>query len=170
MFLQRLKVELAGRAPEDIESIIQDYEAYFHEAEQKGLPEEEVIRQLGMPQDIVDNIRKNEHHQPGPTVIKAILLIFFNLAIMLPLFATGIALFMGLVVTVIVCIMSPLFSMMDLLMGYGERFNFFLSLLLSGVGLLLSPYGINIFKKIPPFVNRYYKWNLKILRGERDAS
>jgi len=170
MFLQRLKMELAGRAPEEIESIIQDYEAYFHEAEQKGLPEEEVIRQLGTPQDIVDNIRKNEHHQPGQVVIKVILLIFFNIAIMLPLFATGIAFLVALVVTVFAGIISPLFSMIDLLRGYGERFDFFLSLLFSGVGLLFYPSCISMFKKVPPLVNRYYKWNLKIVRGEHDAS
>lgn len=41
MFLQRLKIALAGRVPEEIEPIIQDYEAYFNKAKQNGLSEEE---------------------------------------------------------------------------------------------------------------------------------
>lgn len=97
-----------------------------------------IICQLETPQEIVHNIQKNEHRQSDRVVIKAILLILLNLFIMAGLFATGVGLLVALFSTVIIAITSPLFVIIDFLVGNGERLTSFFTFTFGSRITLLS--------------------------------
>ncbi|WP_191126224.1 DUF1700 domain-containing protein [Cerasibacillus terrae] len=174
LFLKQLQLELRGLDPNEIEEIIQDYDDYFIETKENGFSEEATIKQLGNPHEIAQNIQNNYHHSSSNetttnslrNVIVGFALIFFNL-----IFVLGPALgifgaLIGITFALGVSVISPVITLLKMILGTGHWFEFFFSLILSGIGILLLPLLLQFIQNLPTLIKRYIDWNVRVGRGE----
>ncbi|MGY0693413.1 DUF1700 domain-containing protein [Virgibacillus sp. FSP13] len=171
LFLAQLRIQLRGIPSEEIESILQDYEGYFDEAKANGISEEEASKNLGNPHELAKELRQPYHQASEPSnslrnVIVTIALVFFNLIVVLGPLMGVIGLFFGLVVMTAAFIFSPLLSFVSMVVGNGYLFEFFIALILAGVGLFIFPSLLKLYKASYHYFNKYVQWNLRMMRGE----
>ncbi|WP_158701600.1 DUF1700 domain-containing protein [Lentibacillus sp. Marseille-P4043] len=176
LFLTQLRIQLRGIPSEEIDSILKDYEGYFDEAEANGISEEEASQNLGNPHELAKELKANHQGQPyqqvsgSPNslhnVIVTIALVFFNLIIVLGPLIGIIGLFFGLAVMTAAFIISPLLTIVSMVAGNGYLFEFFLALILAGVGLFIFPSLLKLYKASYHYFSKYVQWNLRMMRGE----
>lgn len=174
LFIKQLQIQLRGLPSEEIAEVIEDYEDYFREAQASGLSEEEITQRLGNPHDIAKDIKTSYYHQSPQrdsnasqmrNVIIFIGLVFFNLTIVLGPALGVIGSFFGLFVTGGVFVISPLLVIVSILLGNGHLFEFFLSLIFAGIGLLLLPLLLKLARAGSQLINRYIQWNVRLVKG-----
>lgn len=175
LFLKQLSIQLKGLPEEDIEEIIEDYASYFSEARKNGLTEEETVKNLGHPLDIVKEIkasRKQEFSarpagisQPRSLIV-AFGLIFFNLIVVLGPVIGVIGGFFGIFVSCVAFIISPLLTIGSIIFLDGHLFDFFFSIVLCGIGILVLPYLGSFARKGKDVLQKYIEWNVNVVKGE----
>lgn len=171
-FLAELRIHLHGLQREEINQVVADYEQYFDIKLKEGMAEREIVRQLRDPKVIASEIKGGHvksNHKDGDGVRQILIgigLVFFNLVFILGPVLGVIGLIFGLFVAAISFVFSPIAIVFKLLLGSGHVFEFFISLVLAGIGLLLFPLlirGTGFFFKM---LEKYANWNMKLLRGE----
>lgn len=176
LFLKQLRLQLRGMPTDEIEVIIQDYEDYFFEAMKNGLSEEAVVKQLGQPKEIANNIRATNRGKmnkslaaspaPARSTIIMVALIIFNIVVVLgPVIGVCAFIFAMIIAGGAFCI-SPLLAIWKLVFQSGHLFEFFISLILAGIGMLILPFFINLAKKFMNLLKKYVYWNIKQIRGD----
>lgn len=170
-FLTELRISLHFLPERDASQIVEDYEEYFAQKLESGFAEEEILRQLASPREIAEEIRAGRVNKGevsrGSSFIVALALVFFNLVFILGPLLGVLGLIFGLFVTAISFILSPLGLILKLILGDGHLFEFFLSLVLAGLGLLLLPLTVKLVKFFERVLRKYGKWNIKMIRGEQ---
>lgn len=176
-FMDQLESLLKGISAEERKEILQDYEDHFTFAMEAGESEEQISASLGSPRQISKEILAAYHLEKaessstignlGRAVWAAFGLGFFNLVIVLgPAVALA-----GVVLAVwavgITFTASPLLVLFNALI-YPETFELFelmFSLVLSGIGILLT-IGMYFATRAlgKGFVN-YLKFNVKLVKG-----
>lgn len=172
-FLSELRIFLHELPKDERAEIIEDYKEYFAIKLEEGLREEEVIRQLGSPREIASRIKggeessqANKEQDKTRQLIVGICLAVFNLIFILGTVIAVIGVIFGLFIAAISFVLSPIAVIFKLLFGNGYLFEFFISLVLAGIGLLLLPSLIKFSKSFFNILERYAKWNMKLIRGE----
>lgn len=175
LFLKQLSIQLKGLPEEDIEEIINDYASYFSEARASGLTDEEVVKNLGHPREIVRDIKatrtkefstKREKPSQPRLIIVACGLIFFNLVVVLGPVLGLMGGFVGLFVACVIMVISPLLATGSIIFLDGHLFDFFFSLVLCGIGIFGLPYLTSLAEKGIEILRKYIQWNLDVARGE----
>lgn len=164
VFLAQLKLELRGLPIRQIEDVLSDYDHYFHEATEGGMTEEEAIETIGDPKTVAEEIRKNIRTNDSTNIIVGIGLLLFNFIFVLGPFLGLVGLFFGLLVMSGAFIISPILAIVSVLFGISLIFNFFVSLVLAGIGLLLLPMLIKGGKAGFELVEKYVRWNMSHFR------
>ncbi len=176
-FLQQLSYHLSALSEEERNDILNDYNEYFENGLLEGKTESEISENLGSPEiiakelNISNTFAQVENKMTFSNVVSAIGLTiglsFLNLIIVLGP-AIGIAgiLFGGWVGS-IALLMSPLFQLVGIVLGFNEAYAFeiFLGIGFSGLGILLliGMYYVTIYtSKI--FI-KYCKWNVSVVKG-----
>lgn len=123
-FLRALRGELAGMAPDELESAMQYYEEYFAEAGPER--EEEVLRELGTPQAVAAQIRVDitlrsmkgpnpPSAKKGISAVWKVLLAIFAAPIALPVAIAVAVAALALVIAVAAVILAILITFIALL-------------------------------------------------------
>lgn len=175
LFLKQLRLHLRSLTESETEEIISDYEAYFRDASNAGMTEEETIQQLGSPRELARDLIAGKQRQDNSTVnvnpqlktgILAVAVIFFNVTILLgPVIGIFGALF-GLIVGGIACIVSPVFVVINHVVGNASLLELFISFIFSGIGLLAVPPLMRLFSEAIHLVGKYIRWNMRLVKGE----
>ncbi len=189
-FLHILEISLSDFKDEEKKEILYDYEEHFRIGEQNGKSEEELIKELGDPNNIANQYRtsnkqenneapKYEPEQQRPIILPIIAtcgLLFFNLlfigpylgivASILGLFVSAIAVIIAGIGAILVTILSPFFP---LYIGVPNGISIF-GIILLGIGVtalgLLFLIGMcYVCKYFYKGTVKYINWNLTIIKG-----
>lgn len=176
-FIDEFLRHLKSLPAEEKEDIIQDFEEYFEVGQLEGKSEEEIAQSLGAPQKLAKDLHANyyvekakEDHSAG-NIARAIWAViglsFLNLILVLGPFLAiaGVILSLWIIAaSFIVQIVAALFKSLF----RPELFHFFelfMSVTISGIGLLLllvvypiTQYAVKLFVK-------YLSFNIRIVKG-----
>lgn len=178
-FLKELESKLSVLSQAEREEVLSDYEEHFLDAVASGKTEAEVSQTLGNPSSIAKELTAGYHVEKAnesgdaTSVIRAVLAVgslgFFNLVVVLgPAVAVYGVLFSFWAVA-LVLIASPILVLISIpfLIDGSVLNQLFLSLTMSGIGILLA-LGLKVVTKIVLKITmKYLEFNKKIIRGER---
>lgn len=176
-FLKALGDGLKKLRNEEGEEILQDFEEHFSHGLAEGKTEREIIASLGSPQSIakemvaayrVDQVETNASTGNVFRAVWAVIgLGFFNLVIVLGPFIGLLGVVFGFWVAAVALIVSPILVFVNVLIypGTFELFDFFLSLALCGLGLLIAIGMYFITKAVNYGFVRYLKFNINLVKG-----
>lgn len=176
-FLQQLANQLSALPKEERDDILNDYNEYFEDGLLEGKSESEISKNLGSPEliakelNISNTFAQVDQKMTVSNVISAIGLTtglsFLNLIFVLgPALAIAGILFAGWVSS-IAFIFSPLLQLVSIMLGFNQvyAFEIFLTIGLSGLGILLliGMYYLTIVSS-KVFI-KYCKWNVAVVKG-----
>lgn len=179
-FLNELARQLNRLSYEEREDVLQDFTEHFSIGLEKGETEQQISASLGSPQliaqDILANYSKGDketianERQPdlARTIIISILLVMFNLTIMLGPFMAVVGTVLSGWITGFVFIMTPFLYLFKMIILPNEAylFEFFLSIGLTGLGILLGIAMYYITRFIIQLTIRYVRFNVRVAKGE----
>jgi uncharacterized membrane protein len=176
-FLKELEVALQKVSDSVRKDMLYDFEKHFEKAMENGKTEEEIIRDLGGPKiiakDLLADFQINRAEQDksvrnlSQAILATIGLGFFNLIIMIGPIVAIFGVFVGVSGAAIALTLSPLAWVVSLWFYSSEMvwLEFFISLTICSVGLLLSGAMIYVGKFLYDLLVRYLKFNVRIVKG-----
>lgn len=176
-FLKRLENYLSKVPEHDRKDMLYDFEEHFTMGRENGKTEEEVVLELGDPQliakDLIADYRittaEKDHSVPNITraMVATISLSFFNIVFLLGPIIGLIAAYFGFCVSAVIMTIAPLLAVFQaILFGFNDfMLQFFVSIILCALGLLLSVAMIKIGKLFYNIILRYIKFNVKVIKG-----
>jgi uncharacterized membrane protein len=181
-FMSKLEI-LLSRVPEhDRKEMLYDYEEHFAIGLVNGKTEAELIAELGDPhliaRDLLADYRigKAEQDKTPTNMLRAIIatisLSFFNLVFIIGPVAGLFGAYVALCGVALIFTLLPLVIFISSFLGYSyESFavNFFVSLTIFSLGVLMSIGMIHVGKFFYNIVLRYIKFNVKIIKGDKAA-
>ena len=178
-FLHELERWLSKLPVEDKKEIMQDYEEHFEFALEAGKSDEEVIASLGSPEKIARELLADYHVELAretkgfANALRALFAVaglgFFNLVFVLtPAIMIGSVIF-AIGFSGIMFIAIPILLLFLNIVGLQAFtwFEFFMSLAIGGVGILLSIVGYYMAKWAISWTIRYLVFNLRIVKGDK---
>lgn len=198
-FLYKLEGLLQSFSSEERRDILYDYEEHFRIGIEEGKSEENIAKELGNPQYIVDQYNKTEGsrnntfesstffhsdvYREAPrtsvarSVMVAVALFFLNIAIMGPLFISAFAVILSFFVSSFAILLSSIVLLIAPIVPALVSIPFqvpFLSLLLFSIGLasLGSLFFIGSYyagKYVYKLTINYCKFNIRLIKGYREG-
>lgn len=180
-FMKELKSKLRYADYGTVSEIVKDYEEYFAHGILEGKTEDEICKELGTPQQIIDNLteegvlkgphykKRSEYKENSfsegsynvPGIIGLIILNFFLISIVIlpvggTLFGVGVGFLLAFIPALV-------FSIYCLIIGL--IFPFFVGIA-GAAFMLLVVIGIYfLIKALIPLGKKYIIWNIKVARG-----
>jgi uncharacterized membrane protein len=176
-FFKELELALQKVPESDRKEMLYDFEEHFETAMENGKTEAEIIRDLGGPKIIAKDlladyrINRAEEDKSVRNISQAILatigLGFFNLVIMVGPIVAILGAFVGISGAAIALTLSPLAWVVSLWFYSSDMIwlEFFISLTICSVGLLLSAGMLYVGKFLYDLLVRYLKFNVRIVKG-----
>jgi uncharacterized membrane protein len=175
--------KLLKKVPEiERAEMLYDYVEHFEVGLANGKTEKEIMAELGDPhviaRDLLATYRVElaEKDQSVSNIFKALFatisLSFFNLAFIIGPVVGIFGVYIALFLVAIILTISPIFLLFSSFFGFTfENFtvNFFGSLALFSLGLLMSIGMIYVGKFFYMSILRYIKFNIRIIKGGRAA-
>jgi len=175
--MKKLELALQQLKAEEREAIIEDFQEHFAIGKQQGKSEDEIATSLGEPQQIAKEMLASYHLESvgkqatAGNVVRAtwavIGLSFFNLVVVLGPFVAFASVIVAGWVSGVGLMLSPLLVILAAIVfpDQFEWFNLFSSLIIAGIGILLSfgMYYLTRWMRIG-FV-RYLKYNSSLVKG-----
>lgn len=176
-FLRLLDSSLQRLPSEEREDILQDFKEHFAIGAEEGKTEEQITEALGTPQQIAKELLAARHLEKVEVtattgnVFRAVWAVvglsFFNLVIVLGPFVALVGFVVAGWVSGVAFIVSPLLTLVNMLIfpGAFQWFDLFVSLILSGIGFFIA-IGMYFATRgiIRGFV-RYLKFNSRLVKG-----
>ncbi|WML50223.1 DUF1700 domain-containing protein [Neobacillus sp. PS3-34] len=179
-FISKLEALLKKVPEPDRKEMLYDYEEHFEIGLDSGKSKTELIEELGDPQVIARDlladyrIGKAETDKSASNIFHAIIatisLSFFNLIFIIGQVAGIFGAYVALCAVSFAFTISPLAIFSSFIFGYSyESFatNFFVSLSLCSLGLLMSIGMIYVGRFFYNIILRYIKFNLNIIKGDK---
>jgi len=181
-FLTQLKNHLQEIPEKDRNELIEDYVSHFEFGMQDGKSEEDIVRELGSPEelafDAINEFKRTQEVTPkiavkAPssktprTIFSIIGLFLLNfVCAVIPLFLSIWAAWLSLFVAFAIGVLSPVAAIIDFsLYSYFSPSKLFASLVMSGISIF-AVYGVvYIGKFLARVTMSYIKWNMKIIKG-----
>lgn len=178
-FLKILEKNLDGLSDIEKEEIRNDFNEYFAAAKEEGESESEICQSLGNPEQLAKEIRvergvdvgkesRKNSEQPGAmhVVGTTIGLFFLNVTIMLGVILGIAGILIGLYIAGITFLFSPIVFVIDAIrLKTFEFFDFFSSIALVGVGIILIRMLIPATKYLIRLFKQYVAWNIRVIKG-----
>ncbi|MCO7125826.1 DUF1700 domain-containing protein [Sporolactobacillus shoreicorticis] len=178
-FFHKLNHLLRELPKKERDEILADFEEHFTIGFNKGKTEEEIIQELGDPQDIAsaeladyyatNPVRQETVPSATRSLLLAIVLIFFNLVVVAgPAFGIFFG-YIGLWFGAVSMVISPLLSFLSFFQSGFDAFlfTFFVSLACCGIGLLLSIALIYSGKFLWYVCAGYVRFNIDLITGRK---
>jgi uncharacterized membrane protein len=181
-FITKLET-LLSRVPEhDRKEMLYDYEEHFQVGLENGKSENELIAELGDPHVIARDLladyrigRAEKDKTPsnmGRAILATISLSFFNLVFIIGPVAGLFGAYVALCAVSFSLMVLPLAVLGSYFFGYSyETFavNFFVSITVFSLGVLLSIGMIYVGKFFYNVILKYIKFNARLIKGEKAA-
>lgn len=176
-YMSMLNESLKNLRHDERQDILQDFEEHFDVGIEEGKTEEEIAASLGSPQQIAKElmadyfIHKAEVSFTAGNMIRAawasVSLGIFNFAIVLGPFLALIALVFGGWMIGISFLTAPILVLINLVIypASFHFFDFFLSITLSGLGILISIGMMYVTRMMFKGFVKYLRFNIKLVKG-----
>lgn len=177
-FFEQIKATTKRLPKRERKDILRDMEEHFEFAEQEGMSEIEIVHTLGSPSKIgkemvavynMEQVESKKSFKNIASVVWSVLgLSLLNFIIVLaPLILAVSILLSGGVISLSLSISVGVFIVNILFHpSFFEWFEFFSSLVFTGVGLLLFIVVYHLSKGFITIFIRYLKWNIRIVKKE----
>ena len=183
-FLTILERSLSNMSPSDRDEILYDYNEHFNAGLSEGKTEEEICKSLGDPRTIAKQynvdyiVKKADENRSAGNILRALFaalsLGFFNLIIILPVFAVLVGILMGFYGTalgvtlsgvgiLLLTILHQIYPNSIDMINLNPGILIFGSVGLTSMGLLISIADIYITKFFYHITIKYIKANVKII-------
>lgn len=179
-FLNRLFQQLQGLDPNEIDSIMYDYEEHFEMAAHDGKSEAQIVSELGHPDKIAKELKtttivsKAEAKPNTQNIMQAVLatigLSVLNLFFMIPVFFTYLGVLISASIGCVSFLLSPVFLGLDYFINGPDAvipFEIFMTIALFGIGLIGIPVMQFIIRWSNYLLMTYVRWNINTVRGVR---
>ncbi len=176
-FLNQLDSALKSLPADERQDILQDYREHFVIGMEKGNSEEEIAASLGSPTQIAKELLAAYHLEKVETttstgnILRAMWAVvglgFLNLVFVLGPFIALTGVMVAGWTAGIALVLSPVIVLADTIM-HPETFHpffLFISIMLSGLGLLVTIGMYIATKAVAKGFVRYLKFNMKIVKG-----
>ena len=178
-FLNELERRLVKLPEEDKKEVMRDYEEHFEFALEAGKSDEEIIAALGSPEKIAKEVAADYHVELAretnnvSNAVRAVLSVaglgFFNLVFVLgPAIAVGGVIF-AFTVSGAALAVSPVLLLVfsAVRLQSFTWFDFFMSLVASGIGIFISIAAYYMTKWAIGLTTRYLAFNLRVVKGDK---
>ncbi|MEK3789731.1 DUF1700 domain-containing protein [Paenibacillus sp. FSL K6-1230] len=193
-FMKELETHLRPLPPHIRRDLLEDMEQHFTFGMASGKSEEDISRELGHPVDIaiealeefpaaqVEGIQDEtlqastmqdwtsapvKKRHPVATALIIIGLVLLNLMIGLPVFSVIWSLWLSLAAIAISCLVAPLALIAEWVMNREfHLFKLFLSLFMTGAGILLFMAVRRWMRRLAHFTVQYWRKNLNYVEGK----
>lgn len=183
-FMKELETHLRPLPPHIRRELLEDMEQHFTFGVASGKSEEDVSRELGHPVDIASEALQEipvmqdavihdlppapeTKRHPVATAFIILGLVLLNLMIGLPFFSVIWSLWLSLAAVAISCLAAPLALIVEWIMNREfSLFNLFLSLFMTGAGILLFIAVRWLMRRFADFTVQYWRKNLKYVEGK----
>lgn len=176
-FIRELEDHLRAVPEEDRREMLYDFYEHFEFGMADGRPMEEIESELGDPAEIAKElladytITKAEKEKSLGNIYNAILaglsLSFFNIIFLLGPVIGIAGVYIALCAVALVLTLAPLAFLAAPFFGGGTALNFFVSLALCGMGLLLGAGMIKLGRLFYVWILKYIRFNITAIKGER---
>ncbi|MBU9720897.1 MULTISPECIES: HAAS signaling domain-containing protein [Bacillaceae] len=176
-FLEELREVLSMLPNKEREEIMADFEEHFENGLEAGKREDEICEALGKPQQIGKELAASYHLERAETTVspgnifRAVWAIiglgFFNLVIVLGPFIAVLGIIFAGWVTGLAFTVSPVLLIFNYIISPDAflLFEFFFSLILSGVGIFLSIAMYFVTRFIINGFIKYLSYNMRLVKG-----
>lgn len=178
-FFSELAAALRGLPAEERDDILQDFREHFEVGRAEGRSDEEIARSLGAPRQIARELLAAHHLERAETRITAgnilravwavIGLSFFNLVVVLGPFLGLVGFLLGLWVTGVSLVVSPLLVVANAALGRLPAaellLDLFISLTLSGIGILIVIGLVYVTRAFAKLFVSYLRFNAQLVMG-----
>ncbi len=191
-FLFRLHGALAALPPETRRELMADYEDHFRSGLEHGKSEEEIAFELGSPEELAQEALEMQprsdtrsdrpssarteaslsdlaftgamrNKRSSFSIVRFVMLVFANL-IAIPLWAAAWALIAGIAAVVLSLLASPLLLVVDFLLNQDWKIaQFYVALLMLGVGILIAGPFLRLVRFAARSIGRYALWNTRFV-------
>lgn len=174
-FISILETRLSPLPPEEREELINDVEAHFNIGLQNGRTEEDIARELGDPFEIAREAL-GDRYIDMPVDVKTgysmtgqifiLIGLFFCALVAVPFLLSLWSGAAAVAASAAAMLVSPLLLLVDYVYnGSYQPAKLFLSISLTGAGILLF-YGVLwIFKGLLALSRGYLIWNIRLMKG-----
>lgn len=176
-YLKNLDKALKRLPQEEREDIIQDFKEHFSIGLEEGKTEEAISDSLGSPQQIAKELLATYHLEKVKTtattgnILRAMWAVvglsFFNIVIVLGPFIALIGILIGGWTIGLSFIVSPILILLNMVI-YPDTFEFFelfLSMALSGLGILIALGMLFVTRELTKLFVRYLQYNVRLVKG-----
>lgn len=174
-FLTILETRLSPLPPEEREELVSEVEAHFNIGLQDGRTEEDIARELGDPFEMAREALGDRFVdmpvgvRSGNSIIGQLFILiglFFFALVAVPLLFSLWSGSAALAASAAAMLFSPLLVLVDYLYsGSYQPAKLFLSISLTGIGIL-SLYGVRwVFKGLLALSRGYWSWNIRMMKG-----
>lgn len=186
-FLNELNQRLELLDPKERRELLSDYQEHFRNGLAEGKSEEQIVFDLGTPEEIATDIlserdikeepvendyyyvpRKNYNsdRSKGKQILIGVGLFFLDVCLIIPILISLWALSISLWVTVGACLVSPVLLGVGLIFGMGyEMYQLFVSIGLVGFGLMLLLVASLLFQFVKKATIRIIQWHKYAVKG-----
>lgn len=186
-FLNELNQRLELLDPRERRELLSDYQEHFRNGLAEGKSEEQIVFDLGTPEEIATDIlserdikeepvendyyyvpRKNYNsdRSKGKQILIGVGLFFLDICLIIPILISLWALSISLWVTVGACLVSPVLLGVGLIFGMGyEMYQLFVSIGLVGFGLMLLLVASLLFQFVKKATIRIIQWHKYAVKG-----
>ncbi|MBC1422683.1 HAAS signaling domain-containing protein [Listeria seeligeri] len=186
-FLNELNQRLELLDPRERRELLSDYQEHFRNGLAEGKSEEQIVFDLGTPEEIATDIlserdikeepvendyyyvpRKNYNsdRSKGKQILIGVGLFFLDVCLIIPILISLWALSISLWVTVGACLVSPVLLGVGLIFGMGyEMYQLFVSIGLVGFGLMLLLVASLLFQFVKKATIRIIQWHKYAVKG-----
>lgn len=169
--LQELEERLKGIPPEDRDKLIDLYKDLIAVAEKNRKEGKESSVSLpSYPFDENFHIPINEKEKTTPhygrMVLATVSLALFNMIFVLAPFVAIVGIYFSMWIVSFSFVLSPFISILKMAFGSFEIVEFFLTLILCGLGLMIGVGSMYVGKWLYRISLIYFNWNIKLIKGE----
>ncbi|WP_270996880.1 HAAS signaling domain-containing protein [Listeria seeligeri] len=186
-FLNELNQRLELLDPRERRELLSDYQEHFRNGLAEGKSEEQIVFDLGTPEEIATDIlserdikeeplendyyyvpRKNYNgdRSKGKQILIGVGLFFLDVCLIIPILISLWAISISVWVTVGACLVSPILLGVGLIFGMGyEMYQLFVSIGLVGFGLMLLLVASLLFQFVKKATIGIIQWHKYAVKG-----
>ncbi|MFT4413985.1 hypothetical protein ACLM5H_09005 [Fredinandcohnia humi] len=165
--LKELEEKLKGIPREDREKLIELYEDLIDVAKENRQDHKELVDVATLEDDfVIPEIEIHTYRNTGRMILASVSLLLFNLIFVLgPAIAVG-SVYLSFWIVSLCFVLSPIMVVTQVLAGGFTSMEFFLSIMLCGIGLAVGVGNHYFGKGLYKALMNYVKWNIQLVKGE----
>ncbi|RFB12064.1 DUF1700 domain-containing protein [Bacillus sp. HNG] len=166
--LQELEERLKGLPADDRQKLIELYEDLIDVAKENRNVNSSFMEPVALEDnsEVPHLVEKKSYRNSGRMILALVSLILFNSIFVLGPAIAVISIYFSLWIMSFCFVVSPLLVVTQVFVGGFTSLEFFISILLCGIGILLGVGMIKAGKGLYKIFSMYVNWNLGLIKGE----